>query len=97
MTTIDQKPEVPPEIKYDRPQFEHAYRALVQLSHGLRLLEIKEIKRWIQKLTATDMADKDKRESVERLCQLLDAFDFTRETMRETGVPRSPMSTEKVE
>lgn len=93
MTDSEQKPE----IKYDRPQFESAYRALVQLSHGLRLIEVKEIKRWIQKLTATDMGDPEKRDGVERLCTLLDAFDECREVMRKTGVPRSPMSTEKVE
>ena len=98
MTTIDQKPDdEKPEIKYDRQQFEGAYRALVQLSHGLRLIEVKEIKRWIQKLTATDLADPEKRDGVERLCKLLDSFHETREVMRVTGVPRSPMSTEKVE
>jgi hypothetical protein len=86
-----------PEIKYDRPQFEAAYRALVQLSHGLRLIEVKEVKRWIQKITATDISDKDKRDGVERLLKLLDAFDKCREVMRITGVPRDPMSTEKVE
>lgn len=97
MTTIEQKPDVPPEIKYDRPQFEASYRALVQLSHGLRLIEVKEVKRWIQKLTATDMGDPKKRDGVERLCKLLDAFHECREVMRVTGVPRSPVSTEKVD
>jgi len=86
-----------PEIKYDRPQFESAYRALVQLSHGLRLIEVKEVKRWIQKLTAHDINDATKRDGVERLVKLLDAFDECREVMRITGVPRDPMSTEKVE
>lgn len=86
-----------PEIKYDRPQFEAAYRALVQLTHGLRLIEVKEVKRWIQKITATNMGDKEKRDGVERLLKLLDAFDECREVMRTTGVPRDPMSTEKVE
>ena len=93
MTDIEQKGE----IKYDRPQFEAAYRALVQLSHGLRLIEVTEVKRWIQKLTANDIADTEKREGVERLCTLLDAFHDCREVMRKTGGPRSPRSTEKVE
>jgi hypothetical protein len=97
MTTIDHQPDVPPEIKYDRPQFESAYRALVQLSHGLRLIEVKEVRRWIQKLTATDMNDPEKRDGIMRLLTLLDAFHDCREVMRKTGVPRSPMSTEKVD
>ena len=97
MTTIDQEPEAPPEIKYDRAQFEAAYRALVQLSHGLRLIEVHEVKRWIQKLTANDMNDPEKRDGAMRLLKLLDAFHDCREVMRTTGVPRSPMSTEKVE
>ena len=92
MTVIDQKTE----IKYDRAQFEAAYRALVQLSHGLRLIEVKEVKRWIQKITAADLTDPDKRDGVVRLLRLLDAFHDCREVMRETGVPRDPMSTEKV-
>ena len=84
------------EIKYDRAQFEAAYRALVQLSHGLRLIEVTEVKRWIQKLTASDMSDPEKREGVERLLTLLDAFNVVRETMRKTGVPRQPMATEPI-
>ena len=87
----------PVEVKYDRPQFEAAYRAIVQLSHGLRLIEVMEVKRWIQKITASDMTDPEKRAGIERLLKLLDAFHELREVMRVTGVPRNPMSTEPVE
>ena len=90
------EPDIKPEVKYDRAQFESAYRALVQLSHGLRLIEVTEVKRWIQKLTATDMQDPEKRDGIVRLLKLLDAFYECREVMRVTGVPRDPMSTEKV-
>lgn len=86
-----------PEVKYDRSQFEAAYRAIVQLSHGLRLIEVTEVKRWIQKITASDMTDPEKRAGIERLLTLLDAFHDLREVMRVTGVPRSPMSTEPVD
>ncbi len=85
------------EVKYDRSQFEAAYRAIVQLSHGLRLIEVMEVKRWIQKITASDMTDPEKRAGIERLLKLLDAFNDLREVMRTTGVPRNPMSTEPVE
>jgi transcriptional/translational regulatory protein YebC/TACO1 len=85
------------EVKYDRQQFEAAYRALVQLSHGLRLIEVLEVKRWVQKLTAAQMSEPDQRDSVERLLKLIDAFNDLREVMRVTGVPRNPMSTEPVE
>ncbi len=89
--------EPQPEVKYDRAQFEAAYRAMVQLTHGLRLIEVKEVKRWIQKITAADMTDPEKRDGIERLLRLIDGIDQLRELMRETGVPRDPMSTEKVE
>lgn len=82
------------QIKYDRAQFEAAYRALVQLTHGLRLIEVKEVKRWVQKVTAAEMTDPDKRGGIERLLKLLDAADTFREVMRVTGVPRQPIATE---
>lgn len=85
------------EIKYDRSQFEAAYRALVSLTHGLRLIEVKEVKRWVQKVTATDIIDPEKRDGIERLLKLLDAADTFREVMRTTGVPRQPIQTETVE
>jgi hypothetical protein len=89
--------EAKKEIKYDRAQFEAAYRALVQLSHGLRLIEVAEVKRWIQKLTAADMGDPERRDGIERLLKLLDAFAECRETMRQTGVPRQPEMVEPVD
>jgi len=89
--------DIPKEIKYDRAQFEAAYRALVSLTHGLRLIEVKEIKRWIQKLTASDMTNPDRRAGIERLLTLIDAADTFREVMRTTGVPRQPVQAEKVE
>ncbi len=89
--------QVPKEIKYDRGQFEAAYRALVSLTHGLRLIEVKEVKRWVQKLTASDITDPEKRSGIERLLRLLDAADTFREVMRTTGVPRQPIQAEKVD
>jgi hypothetical protein len=85
------------EIKYDRAQFEAAYRALVQLTHGLRLIEVKEVKRWIQKLTAASLTDPDKRDGIERLLKLIDAADTFREVMRTTGVPRQPVAADMVD
>lgn len=93
MTDIEQKPE----IKYDRAQFEAAYRALVQLTHGLRLIEVKEVKRWVQKVTASDITDPKKRDGIQRLLKLIDAADDFREVMRTTGVPRQPVASDMVD
>jgi hypothetical protein len=85
------------EIKYDEAQFQAAYRALVQISHGLRLIEVNEVIRWIKKLPMNDINDPQERDGRERLYRLLESFNETREVMRSTGVPRDPMATETVD
>jgi len=87
MVTIDQDQ---PQIKYDEAQFNAAYRALVSLSHGLRLIEVKEVIRWMAKMPMKDINDPEERSGREPRLRLLKAFDECREVMKTTGTPRMP-------
>ena len=72
---------------FDRAQFEAAYRALVQLTHGLRLIEVKEGKRWGQKITATDSSDPEKRDGTMRWLNHIAAAADLCEVMRTPDTP----------
>ena len=78
------------EVEYNRAQFEAAYRALVQCSHAIRHIDVKEVRRWINKVIAEQEIDDMRRDALNKLMKLIDAFDKLRETMKETGVPRQP-------
>jgi len=78
------------EVEYNRAQFEAAYRALVQCSHAIRHIDVKEVRRWIDKVIAEQDIDDMRRDALDKLMKLIDAFDRLRETMKETGVPRQP-------
>ncbi len=81
-----------PKTEYNRAQFEAAYRALVQCSHAIRHIEVTEVTRWIKRIIEDDAETMDapRREGLQKLLKLLDAFQKLRETMKETGVPRQP-------
>jgi len=84
------------EVEYNRAQFEAAYRAIVQCSHAIRHIDVKEVRRWINKVIAEQEVDETRRDALNKLMKLIDAFDRLRETMKETGVPRQPPLVQEV-
>jgi len=85
-----------PKQEYTRPQFEGAYRSLVQMVHAVGYIDIEEVQRWVMKITEEDPEREGaeltdaQREGRARVIQLFDNLQTFKVTLQETGVPPIP-------
>jgi len=86
----DERAKIADEMVYNREQFLAGYAVIVNISQAIRHVNVKELKRWLMKELAGDMAHPDRAENVRKLMTLMSAYDELRETMKATGIPRLP-------
>lgn len=75
---------------YSRAQFEMAYRAICQMCHGLKHMNIQEVKRWVVQITDQEALTQEQEDGRSRTLSLLDNLNQFRESMKVTGIPPVP-------